>query len=102
MRRSPAPKPERPAPHVAAVRPRGLPASFSNSRPSSGRLHSSLWNVPQKNASPDAFGKRQGELGALFVLVESGRTRRFDSSQAHNSSWIVGYWETTVQKAQAA
>ena len=41
------------APHVAAVRPRDLAASFStNSRSSSGRFHSSLGNVPQEHTSP--------------------------------------------------
>src|SRR6266446_3760990 len=46
MRRSPATKSEKPDPHVAAVRPREVTAGLStNSRSSSGRLHSSLGNV---------------------------------------------------------
>src|SRR6266478_452930 len=46
VRRSPAPKPEIPAPHAAAVRPRDLTARFStNSRSSYDRFHSSLGNV---------------------------------------------------------
>src|SRR5713226_9140437 len=43
----------------------------------------------QEHTSLDAFGGRKGELGARFVPAESGRTRRFDSSQPHNSSRIV-------------
>src|ERR1019366_4473887 len=94
MRRSPAPKPEIFGSHVAAVRPRDLPASFSNSRSSSGRLHSSLGNVPPREYLTGCIWKAEGRVGARFVPVESGRTRRFDSSQTHNSSWIGGKPET--------
>src|SRR6266496_2168468 len=74
MRRSPAPKPKRPGPRVVAVRLRDLAVSLStNSRSSSGRLHSSLGNVPPRAYLTGCLWTAEVRVAARFVPVESGR-----------------------------
>src|SRR6266487_2496002 len=63
-RRSPAPRPELPAPHVAEVRPRDPTARFStHSRSSFGRFHSSPRKFRKEHTSPGYCWKVERRVG---------------------------------------